>query len=207
MIKTIDGFMNEEEFCQHLNKEIQSFSKEIVLVKLNIDDFETVNRFYGEYVGDQVIKSVAKMLVENLRQDDLVCRTHKDEFLVMMPDTSRETGHILIEEIRTFRDHYTLSVGDKELKIRFSAGLASFPHNGKTKEGLIKAVDDVLKKAKTMGKNRTCVAMSDVWMEKNFSVTKEMASGLSQIASKQNKTEAGLLREALEDLLSKYETE
>ncbi|SFH54088.1 diguanylate cyclase (GGDEF) domain-containing protein [Tindallia magadiensis] len=203
MIKTIEGFMTDKEFYHHLQNEILTFSKEIVLVKINIDDFETVNRFYGEYVGDQVIRNTAKMLVENLREDDLVCRTHKDEFLVMMPDTSRETGNILMEEIRNFRSEHTMMVGEKSLKIRFSAGISSFPHNGKTKEALIEAVDKALVKAKTLGKNRICIAVRDDWVEKRVCITKEMALKLREIASKRNKTESGLIREWLEEMLEK----
>lgn len=195
--------MTDKEFYHHLQNEILTFSKEIVLVKINIDDFETVNRFYGEYVGDQVIRNTAKMLVENLREDDLVCRTHKDEFLVMMPDTSRETGNILMEEIRNFRSEHTMMVGEKSLKIRFSAGISSFPHNGKTKEALIEAVDKALVKAKTLGKNRICIAVRDDWVEKRVCITKEMALKLREIASKRNKTESGLIREWLEEMLEK----
>ncbi|SDY26028.1 GGDEF domain-containing protein [Tindallia californiensis] len=205
MIKMIEGFMTDKEFYHHLQNEILTFSKEIVLVKLNIDDFETVNRFYGEYVGDQVIRNTAKMLVENLREDDLVCRTHKDEFLVMMPDTSRETGNILIEEIRNFRSEHTMMVGEKSLKIRFSAGIASFPHNGKTKEVLIEAVDKALVKAKTLGKNRICLAVRDDWVEKHVCITKEMALKLREIASKRNKTESGLIRAWLEEMLENHD--
>jgi len=205
MIETIEGLMTEQEFLQHFEKEIQSFSKEVVLIKLNIDDFETVNRFYGEHVGDQVIQKIAKTLDENLRESDLVCRTHKDEFMVMMLETPRETGHLLIEEIRTFCDEHTIFAGDKDLKVRFSAGLSSFPQNGKTTEELLATVDEALKKAKSKGKNQTIVAASRIWVERKLCITREKELRLSQLAGKLNKTEAGLMREGLEDLFTKYE--
>lgn len=198
--------MTEQELYCHLENEIQSFSKEIVLIKVNIDDFETVNRFYGEHVGDQVIRKIANTLEGNLRENDLVCRTHKDEFMVMMLETPRETGHLLIEEIRKFCDDHTILAGDKDLKVRFSAGLSSFPHNGKTTEALIENVDKALKKAKCNGKNQTIVATSHIWVEKKVCIAREKAQNLSRLAGKLNKTEAGLMREGLEDLLKKYNT-
>lgn len=206
MIKTIEGLISEKEFIEKLTEMINTCSNEVTIAKLDIDNFETVNRFYGEYIGDQVIRKLAHVLVNNLPKDTLVCRTYKDEFAVLMNITGSETGVLMIEEIRTYFDEHLLLVGDpaKEIGIQFSAGVASYPQNGKTSKTLMEAAGAAMKQAKKKGKNRVQRAQSDVWVEKHVMLRRESAEQLNQLSRTLDKTEAGLFREALQDLFNKY---
>lgn len=206
MIKAIEGLISEKEFIEKLTDMINTCSNEVTIAKLDIDNFETVNRFYGEYIGDQVIRKLAHVLVNNLPKDTLVCRTYKDEFAVLMNITGSETGVLMIEEIRTYFDEHLLLVGDpaKEIGIQFSAGVASYPQNGKTSKTLMEAAGVAMKQAKKKGKNRVQRAQSDVWVEKHVMLRRESAEQLNQLSRTLDKTEAGLFREALQDLFNKY---
>lgn len=206
MIKTIEGLISEKEFIEKLTDMINTCSNEVTIAKLDIDNFETVNRFYGEYIGDQVIRKLAHVLVNNLPKDTFVCRTYKDEFAVLMNSTGSETGVLMIEEIRTYFDEHLLLVGDpaKEIGIQFSAGVASYPQNGKTSETLMEAAGVAMKQAKKKGKNRVQRAQSDVWVEKHVMLRRESAEQLNQLSRTLDKTEAGLFRESLQDLFNKY---
>lgn len=207
MIKQIEGLMTEEVFLKRLEEIVSQRRGEMTVAKLDIDDFETVNRFYGEYVGDQAIKKLAHVLVKNLCRNHLVCRTYKDEFTVLMEETSQETGALIIEEIRAYFDEHLMWVGDppKEIAIRFSAGIASFPQNGKTVPELLEALDQTMKKAKNTGKNRVLTARSEPWVMKQFMIRQEMDAALHQLSRKLDKTEAGLFREALQEFVKKHE--
>lgn len=209
MIKTIEGLVSEKEFMEKLRDTMNTCSNEVTVAKLDIDNFETVNRFYGEYIGDQVIRKLAYVLVNNLDKEALVCRTYKDEFAVLMNATGNETGVLMIEEIRTYFDEHLLLVGDpeKEIGIQFSAGVASFPQNGKTPEELMEAAGEAMKQAKKKGKNRVQCAQNDVWLEKRLMLRKKTAERLNLLSRELDKTEAGLFREALEDLFEKYHHE
>jgi len=206
VIKTIEGLISEEEFMETLKNMMSTYSNEVTIAKLDIDNFETVNRFYGEYIGDQVIRKLAHVLVNNLYKNTLVCRTSKDEFAVLMNATGGETGVLVIEEIRAYFDEHLLLVGDpiKEIGIQFSGGVASFPQNGKTPEELMDAAGAALNLAKKIGKNRVQRVQNDAWLEKKVMLRRGMAEQLNQLSRTLDKTEAGLLREALKDLFNKY---
>lgn len=207
MIKTIEGLVSEKEFMEKLEGMMNIYCNEVTISKLDIDNFETVNRFYGEFIGDQVIKKLAHVLLNNLDRTALVCRTYKDEFAVLMNSTGSETGVLMIEEIRAYFDEHLLLVGDpvKEIGVRFSAGVASFPQNAKTPEELMEAADVAMKMAKKKGKNRVQRAQNDIWVEKNLMLRRETAEALNQLSRRLDKTEAGLFREALLDLFDKHQ--
>ena len=206
MIKNIEGLTPEKEFLDILQQKISTCSREVTIAKLDIDNFETVNRFYGEPIGDQVIRKLAHVLANNLPKNALVCRTYKDEFVVLLDATPRDTGALVIEEIRTYFDEHLLLVGEpaKEIGVQFSAGVASFPQNGKTVELLMDAVDRAIKTAKSKGKNQVQTAQNDTWVKKCMMLRREMADELNQLSRRLDKTEAGLFREALQDLIDKY---
>ena len=209
MIKTIEGLTSEKEFLEVLEHKINICSNEITLVKLDIDDFETVNRFYGEFIGDQTIRKVAHVLVNNLEEKHLVCRTYKDEFTVLMNGTTTSTGTLMIEEIRTYFDEHVMLIGDppKEISIRFSAGVASFPQNGKSASELLDAVDRAVKSAKSKGKNQVQVAQNGLWVKKQVMIECHESQHLHELSRELDRTEAGLFREALRDLFEKYRKE
>ena len=206
MIKTIEGLTSEKEFLEILEQKVGTCSNEITLVKLDIDNFETVNRFYGEFIGDQTIRKVAHVLVNNLDKKHLVCRTYKDEFTVLMDGTATSTGTLMIEEIRTYFDEHLMLIGEppKEISIRFSAGVASFPQNGTTAAELLDAVDRAMRLAKSKGKNQVQVAQNGSWVKKQVMIKCHESEQLYELSRELDRTEAGLFREALRDLFEKY---
>src|SRR5690606_30487288 len=114
-----------------------------------------VNSYYGEYIGDQVLKRMASVLKQNLKSDDLVCRSNKDEFNVVFANTLSETGFIMMEEIRKYLEGNTFTFGEKdrkkEINIRISVGIANYPRNAKNVTDLFKAADGALFRAKREG--------------------------------------------------------
>ena len=207
MIKSIEGLTSEEAFLKALDERISMCTNEIVIAKLDIDNFETVNRFYGEFVGDQVIKKVAHVLVNNLDKENLVCRTYKDELTVLMDATPPETGALIIEEIRTYFDEHLILVGEpeKEIAVRFSAGLAAFPRNGRSVTTLMDAADDAMRKAKSQGKNQIWIAQREEWIEKRIMIRRGTADKLSELSRRLDKTEAGIIRSALEIFFQQHD--
>ena len=91
MIKNIDGLVSDKAFDELLEERVRACTNEVTVAKLDIDNFETVNRFYGEFTGDQVIRKLAHVLKNNLSPDHVICRRANNEFNVMMNATPRET--------------------------------------------------------------------------------------------------------------------
>jgi len=208
MIQNIDGIMTKGELISIVENKIANLNETFTLASIDIDSFEAVNSYYGEYIGDQVLKKIASVLKQNLKSDDLVCRENKDEFNVIFSNTLCETGFIMMEEIRKYLETNTFALGDKdrkkEINIRISVGVANYPKNAKNAVDLFRAADSALFRAKREGKNRVYMAESENMVLKSSYYTKTQLERLSDLSQKTDKTEAFLLREALDDIFEKY---
>lgn len=206
MIKEIEGIMSKEKFYSVLEEKATNSSATFTLAIINIDNFETVNNYYGETVGDRVIKKTASVLKQNLRDNDLVGRYHKDEFYILFDNTNAETAFIMVEEIRRYFDENTFQLGekDRDIPLKISAGIANFSRNARNVIELFRAADSALFRAKREGKNRVCLAESENMLLKSNYYTKTQLERLSGLSQKTDKTEDFLLREALDDLFEKY---
>ena len=72
-------------------------------VQLNIDHFKDINDTHGHPIGDQVLRTLARILRERLRRSDIVGRLGGDEFGVIMPATEPGQAKVLIEELAAAR--------------------------------------------------------------------------------------------------------
>jgi diguanylate cyclase (GGDEF)-like protein len=206
MIDRISGILQKEELVKIVEEKLSNGSESLTLVTIDIDNFEAVNSYYGELVGDRAIEKIALVLKQNIRSLDLICRGGKDEFNVIFVDTPAETGFIMIEEIRKYIDNNTFQLGDKreDISIKISAGVANFPRDAKNVIELFRAADSALFRAKREGKNRVCLAESENMIIKSNYYTKTQLERLTAFSKKTDRTEAFLLREALDDLFEKY---
>ncbi len=208
MIQSIDGIMTKGSLISIIEDKIANSNETFTLASIDIDSFEAVNSYYGEYMGDQVLKKMASVLKRNLKSDDLVCRENKDEFNVLFSNTLSETGFIMMEEIRKYFETNTFALGDndkkKDINIRISVGVANYPRNAKNSIDLFRAADSALFRAKREGKNRVYMAESENMVLKSSYYTKTQLERLADLSQKTDKTEAFLLREALDDVFEKY---
>ena len=206
MIEKISGVLQKEELVKIVEDKLRNGSEVLTLVTIDMDNFETINSYYGELVGDRVIEKIALVLKQNLRSTDYVGKGNKDEFNVIFDSTPAETGFIMIEEIRKYLDNNTFQLGDKrkDISIKISAGVANYPKDAKNAIELFRAADSALFRAKREGKNRVCLAESENMTLKSNYYTKTQLERLSDLSKKTDRTEAFLLREALDDLFEKY---
>ena len=114
----------------------------------------------------------------------------------------------MMEEIRKYLEINTFSLGEKDKKkdinIRISVGIANYPRNAKNAVDLFRAADSALFRAKREGKNRVYMAESENMVLKSSYYTKIQLERLTDLSQKTDKTEAFLLREALDDIFDKY---
>ena len=145
--RTIDGLTKvyNRFFLENSFETIFKFYKEKVVAMLDIDFFKKINDTYGHQVGDKILAYFAKHIKNNLRKDDLIIRYGGEEFLVFMPNTTKEEAYIVLHKIKN-------SLKDvDEIKFTFSAGIAN---EGETMAEMIKKADERLYKAKEEGRNR-----------------------------------------------------
>ena len=122
----------------------------------DVDDFKRFNDSYGHPVGDQVLVAVAEILRETLRKCDIPFRYGGEEFIAILPETLAEPAALVAERIRQAIEtqshrHLPDHIGHG---VTVSVGVAAFPRDGESGEGLLKMVDDLLYRAKKEGKNK-----------------------------------------------------
>jgi len=157
----LTGCLNFRSTMELLEKEIirsQRYQKQFSVVMIDIDDFKSKNDKYGHQAGNDALAAFAKVIKKSLRGIDRVGRYGGEEFIVILPETDAQYALSAVERIRKNLEQTKITSAHlengKELTLRFSAGVAAFPHNGKDLRELIWVVDKALLQAKREGKNR-----------------------------------------------------
>jgi predicted signal transduction protein with EAL and GGDEF domain len=144
------------------------------------------------------------VLREVLPEPAVLSRYSGDEYAGALPDTRLDDAFSLAEEVR--RRVAALEYPDwPGMRFTCSIGLASYPVNGHSDVELMRAADQALYTAKSTGPNKVSLPLSDSRMiTKTSHYTATQLERLSQLAGTVRRNEASLLREALDDLLKKY---
>jgi len=159
---TVDGLTNlyvHRHFQKRLAEEMyrtKRYKKDLSLLMTDIDHFKKFNDTYGHQTGDLVLKSVAKIIQDTVRDIDIPARYGGEEFIVILPETDAKGAFMLAERIRTTIESTKFNTPQGELSVTLSIGVSSFWEAGvDDKEEFIKTADIALYKAKENGRNQT----------------------------------------------------
>ena len=130
----------------------------LALAMMDIDYFKKVNDTYGHATGDRVLKALAHMLTRRMRQSDIIGRYGGEEFLIILPNTDKQTARQILDELREAFALVRHTADNTEFNVTFSCGVASFPKH-QTPAALSEAADRAMYAAKAQGRNR--VALSE----------------------------------------------
>ena len=149
-------------FKERLDQEIRSYEKseqDFSIIMLDIDKFKNFNDTYGHLAGDLVIKEVAKILKESVRNFDIVSRYGGEEFAVILLSTNLKTAKQVAERIRSNIEKNAFIYSGQELKVQISAGISSASDCGKNFDNneIIEKADSALYYSKRNGRNRVSV--------------------------------------------------
>jgi diguanylate cyclase (GGDEF)-like protein len=129
------------------------------VIMLDIDHFKRFNDSYGHQCGDAVLKSVARVLQQAVRGQDVAARYGGEEFCVLLPDTDAAHARAVAERIRTAIAGTKTPYQDEALSVTVSLGVAQFDlqrdYSAKT---LIERADKALYASKNDGRDKTTVA-------------------------------------------------
>ncbi|MDD5634439.1 MAG: diguanylate cyclase [Candidatus Omnitrophica bacterium] len=157
----LTGCVNFHWTLKHLDRELarsKRYEKETSIAMLDIDHFKNINDTYGHMVGNEVLKNFSRLLLETVRNTDTVGRYGGEEFLLIFPETSPQQALSSLERFKEglsdIKIHLPNSGREATIKIHFSAGIASFPYNGKSIDELISFADSALYRAKKAGRAR-----------------------------------------------------
>jgi len=128
------------------------------IIYTDLDKFKTVNDAHGHQFGNAVLSDLGNFLRVSGRVTDMVGRMGGDEFLIILPNTSRDEAQIVAERIRARLENHCLEINGRKIdSVRASFGIAAYPYDAQDKEGLIAAADQAMYRAKQSGGNRVCI--------------------------------------------------
>ncbi len=149
----LTGIYNRHKFEELFMLETQRserFSNPLSLIMIDIDHFKLVNDKHGHDVGDNILKHLAKVVKENIRNLDVFARWGGEEFLVLAPNTDLDEARILAEKLR-------LAIETSDFptvkNITISAGISILEENDSF-DTLFKRADQALYNAKNNGRNQ-----------------------------------------------------
>ncbi|MBV1907805.1 MAG: GGDEF domain-containing protein [Kangiellaceae bacterium] len=134
-------------------KNDQSGHFPMTVIAVDIDHFKKVNDTYGHDIGDIVLKHVARLLRRNTREMDVVARIGGEEFLIIFPRTSNETGVIIADKIRKIISDTPFLDNDLEINVTVSMGCTEVKKYV-FMDDAFKIADKLLYQAKANGRNR-----------------------------------------------------
>lgn len=123
------------------------------LAVVDVDRFKSINDAIGHPGGDAVLRAVADLLVDGVRDTDEVCRWAGDEFVILLPDTTAEQGERALERTRRKVAAYDWDALGLDVPVTISVGIASAAR-GDDRRTLFAAADGVLYDAKRSGRDR-----------------------------------------------------
>ena len=159
----LTGLANRRTFDAHLDREWRRAIRsgtEIVLVMVDIDRFKAFNDCYGHALGDEALRSVARVLGDTIqRAGDLAARYGGEEFAVILASSNRSAALALAERLRLGVEAIGLPhEGAERGVVTLSAGLAlASPEIGSSPAILLRDADAALYEAKRAGRNRVVV--------------------------------------------------
>lgn len=154
----LTGLFNRRYLEEALETEIRRAGRYNLALSVNmldIDHFKGFNDSYGHTRGDEVLRVVGQRLREQTRNADIVTRYGGEEFVVILPMTTKPHARLVAEKLRAAIQAAVISGdGAEEARITISVGVSSFPEDSSTATGLLQAADAALYAAKDRGRNR-----------------------------------------------------
>jgi len=119
------------------------------IILLDLDDFERFNDAFGHDAGDALLREAGRFLQKHIRGEDVAGRYNGEEFLLILPEASREVSQQRAEKLQEAFTQLTLEHRGQSLKsVTVSAGVAVFPEHGATVQAILQAAETALYRAK-----------------------------------------------------------
>lgn len=154
----LTGLFNHRYFRKMLQRELDRadrYQTPLSLLFFDVDHFKRLNDECGHAVGDVTLQLVAEAIAACVRTSDFACRYGGEEFAVIAPETSKEGAVLLAERIRIRIARLEVPEAEAvERRVTISGGVAAFPVDADSMEGLLKRADAALYAAKRSGRNR-----------------------------------------------------
>jgi diguanylate cyclase (GGDEF)-like protein len=153
---------NRRYLVERLSSEIgyaRRHQSRLALVLFDLDHFKRVNDTFGHLAGDDVLRDVSALVSRMIRAEDVFARFGGEEFVVLVRGISQLNVGRFAERLRSAVERLEIASDQAVLRVTVSVGHASLEElsdKERTAEGLMRAADERLYRAKTAGRNRVC---------------------------------------------------
>ena len=156
---SLTGLYNRKFLEEHTKKLVPQVKREnsnIGILMLDMDHFKAVNDEYGHDIGDKVLKELAKILEDTVRESDIVIRYGGEEFIVLLVNVKSEEAALNVAQkiAQTVRENEINVYAGNKLKKTVSIGLSMYPQDSTNFEAVIKNADIALYEAKNSGRDK-----------------------------------------------------
>jgi diguanylate cyclase (GGDEF)-like protein len=156
---SLTGLYNRRYLASILEEEVKRsarYAHPLSFVMIDIDHFKFYNDRHGHPMGDEVLRTLARLLRESVRDVDTVFRYGGEEFSVLAPELDKEDVSFLAERLRKVVRNFNFPYGEEqpEGNLTISLGVASFPYDAADGAELIQRSDQALYLAKRQGRDR-----------------------------------------------------
>ncbi|VAX07235.1 diguanylate cyclase (GGDEF domain) [hydrothermal vent metagenome] len=150
LIDVLDTEIARAARCEH----------DLSFLIMDIDNFKHYNDTNGHPAGDTLLKELAFLITSSIRKIDIPCRYGGEEFVVVLPETSKTNAKIVADKLlKKIASHPFAHAEAQPLGcISVSMGLAAYPYDATDDDGLVYAADTAMYGAKTSGKNKVVLS-------------------------------------------------
>jgi len=159
----LTGLFNRRYFFDHLETEIQRarrYRRTFTILMLDLDHFKHYNDTHGHLRGDDVLRGIGRLLIGNTRRADVVARFGGEEFVILLPEISKQGGAIVAEKIRSNVAQQPFFGTEQQPggRLTVTIGLATFPLDSEAGVELVDIADRALYVGKEQGGNRVVLS-------------------------------------------------
>lgn len=145
-----------DEAHAEFNSLLERNGQPYCVVLLDIDHFKLINDRFGHSAGDAILSMIGRVLRDNRRSSDQICRLGGEEFALLLPRCEEGPARWVAERFRQKIESASLRYRGQQLSVTVSCGVAQAVL-GETKSRLLQRADSALYAAKLRGRNQTCV--------------------------------------------------
>ncbi|EPR37556.1 diguanylate cyclase [Desulfovibrio sp. X2] len=153
---------NRSSFDERLLEELkrhQRYRHPLSLLLLDLDHFKSINDDHGHKAGDAVLRTIGRILSQNLRATDFSARYGGEEFVVLLPQTNEDEAWLLADRLRAEIARQSFTFQGKTFGVTTSIGVASMKPGALAKvRDLVQEADTALYMAKSAGRNMVCLS-------------------------------------------------